>query len=245
MCPTIHQQNSKQPKIAVITGALKGLGLQTAKELSEKGYVTVLSARSGANAPEILGNLKKPGNEVHFELLDIAQTASIESFTNRVLEKFGRVDVLVNNAGIFIDGSEPTLSLAEISEKILETFTTNTLGAYLLSRKLIPLMLKNGFGRIVNVSSGMGQLSEMDGGYPAYRLSKTALNAVTASLASETKGKGILINSVCPGWVKTDMGGENAERSVEKGAETIVWAATLPDNGPTGRFFRDKERLDW
>jgi NAD(P)-dependent dehydrogenase (short-subunit alcohol dehydrogenase family) len=122
---------------------------------------------------------------------------------------------------------------------------TNTFGAFELCRLAVSLMEKNRYGRIVNVSSGMGQLSEMDTGYAAYRLSKTALNAVTAIVAAETKGKNILVNSVCPGWVKTDMGGASAHREIPQGGRSIVWAALLPDDGPTGGFFRDGEPLSW
>jgi len=126
---------------------------------------------------------------------------------------------------------------------IRTSLETNTFGALRVSQTLVPLM--KGRGRVVNISSGMGQLSEMNGGWPGYRLSKTALNAITRILADELKDTQVKVNSICPGWVKTDMGGANAERSVEQGAETIVWAATLPDDGPSGGFFRDKQAIAW
>jgi len=161
-----------------------------------------------------------------------------------VLREFDRVDVLVNNAGIMIDGEEPN-ALPEYASVIQRTFATNALGPYLLCRALVPAMVKNNYGRVVNVSSGMGQLSEMNSGYPGYRVSKTALNAVTRMFADETRGTDVLVNSVCPGWVRTDMGGKGATRSIEQGAETIVWLATLPDGSPTGGFFRDKKPMAW
>ena len=128
---------------------------------------------------------------------------------------------------------------------VRETLGLNLFGAWRLCEAFVPLMQRNNYGRIVNVSSGMGALNEMRGGSPAYRVSKTALNALTRILASELWGSGILVNSVCPGWVRTDMGGSGASRSVEEGADTLVWAATLADNGPTGGFFRDRRPITW
>jgi len=156
----------------------------------------------------------------------------------------------VNYAGILLDPRDDakggtSSSQNSPAEMVEATFRTNTLGPYQTIQLAVPLMKRAGFGRIVNVSSGMGQLSEMAGGYAAYRISKTALNAVTKIFAEENMGTNVLVNSVCPGWVRTDMGGPGAQRTVEQGAETIVWAATLPDDGPTGGFFRDKKRIDW
>jgi len=126
-----------------------------------------------------------------------------------------------------------------------DTLETNLIGPLLLAQVLVPLMKRNGYGRIVNVSSGQGQLSDMGVGTPAYRVSKTALNALTRTLAAELKGSGILVNSMCPGWVRTDMGGAGAPRTVEQGADTAVWLATLPDDGPSGGFFRDRRPIPW
>ena len=165
--------------------------------------------------------------------------------------EFGRLDVLVNNAGILLDPPRhpPDAEGASIFNTKLDTIRgsleANTFGALRLAQKFVPLMVKNGYGRVVNLSSGMGQLSDMNGGWPGYRISKVALNAVTRIFADETKGTNILVNSVCPGWVRTDMGGQEAELSPAEGADTIVWAATLPEGGPTGGFFRERERIDW
>jgi NAD(P)-dependent dehydrogenase (short-subunit alcohol dehydrogenase family) len=170
----------------------------------------------------------------------VSQPQSIRSAIAEVAKKHGRIDVLINNAGIF-----PEHNSKNMQENFISAFQTNSLGPYYLSEAVLPIMRLNRYGRIVNLSSGMGQLSEMESGYPAYRLSKTALNAVTRIFAAEGESSGIKVNSMCPGWVKTDMGGASAERSVEQGADTAIFLATLPDNGPTGGFFRDREPIDW
>ena len=233
-----------QPKIAVVTGALNGLGFETARQLAKQGYQVILTGRAAARGKAAQDQLAKQGLETEFRLLDVADLHSIDRFTTDVLKEFGRVDVLVNNAGIMIDGEKPN-TLPEYASVIQRTFTTNALGPHLLSRALVPPMVKHGYGRVVNVTSGMGQLSEMNSGYPGYRMSKTALNAVTRMFADETRGSNVLVNSVCPGWVRTDMGGKGATRSIEQGVETIVWLATLPDGAPTGGFFRDKKPMAW
>jgi NAD(P)-dependent dehydrogenase (short-subunit alcohol dehydrogenase family) len=160
-----------------------------------------------------------------------------------VRKDVGRLDVLVNNAGIMTeeDDADP---LEEI-EIVRDTMQTNVYGALLLSRLAIPIMKSRRYGRIVNLSSGMGSLNEMGAGYIGYRLSKAGINVVTRVLAAESEGMGILVNSVDPGWVQTSMGGRGASRTVQKGAETVIWLATLPDNGPTGGFFRDRKAIPW
>lgn len=233
-------------RVAVVTGANRGLGFETAKELAQKGYTVVLTARDSRKGEEASTKLAAQKLDVHFHPLDVTMPQSIRSFRDWLEKEFGRVDVLVNNAGIFLDGDKDDTSAgAATTDDIRRTMETNVYGPFQLCQTLIPLMEKNNYGRIVNLSSGMGQLAEMNGHYPAYRISKTAVNAVTRIFADETRGKNILINSVCPGWVKTDMGGENAERTTEQGADTIVWLATLPDGSPTGGFFRDREPISW
>ncbi len=161
------------------------------------------------------------------------------------LAELGPVDVLVNNAGVIAESGESSRDALSVSADLLRTaFESNTLGAYRTIQALAPGMRERSYGRIVNVSSGMGQLSDMNGGHPAYRLSKTALNALTRIFAQEL-GPSVLVNSVCPGWVKTDMGGPGATLEIEEGVQTIVWAATLPDDGPTGGFFRNKQPIPW
>jgi NAD(P)-dependent dehydrogenase (short-subunit alcohol dehydrogenase family) len=226
-------------KLAVVTGGNRGIGLEVCRQLAEKGYHVVLAARDLKKGEAAARSLK---GEVTAMELDVSSAQSIERFSQELAQRYGRLDVLVNNAGVMLD----TGSALEVKADIIRrTIETNTLGAYQLLQRLLPLMKKGGYGRVVNVSSGMGQLSDMNGGYPGYRISKTALNAVTRIFADEMEGTGILINSVCPGWVKTDMGGAEAERGVAEGADTLVWLATLPDNGPTGGFFRDREPIAW
>ncbi|MGZ3333544.1 MAG: SDR family NAD(P)-dependent oxidoreductase, partial [Gemmatimonadaceae bacterium] len=162
---------------------------------------------------------------------------------NWVRRDVGRIDILVNNAGIMVE--EVDADPLEELEIIRETMQTNVYGPILLSRLAIPIMKSRRYGRIVNLSSGMGSLAEMGGGYIGYRMSKAGINVATKVIAAETEGMGILVNSVDPGWVQTAMGGQGASRNVEKGAETVVWLATLPDNGPTGAFFRDRKAIAW
>lgn len=235
-------------KIAVITGASRGLGYATSEALARMGYKVVMAMRNPDKAQEQINKLKMKDLDVTAMKLDVANEKSIETFATQVMREMGAVDVLVNNAGIFIDdedGGNNSVFKTK-STTIQKTFTTNTLGPFLLIQKLLPMMIDGGYGRIVNVSSGMGQLSEMNQGYAAYRISKTGVNVVTKVFSQEVEGKGdILINSVCPGWVKTDMGGKGAARTIEQGIKGIVWAATLPKGGPNGGFFRDGERLDW
>jgi len=232
--------------VAVVTGAYRGLGLETCRQLSERSYRVVLTSRRDAEGQAAAEELAARGFNVRFHSLDVTDAASVRTLGKTMKNEFGRIDCLVNNAGIFPDPA-PDQENASIFEANLDTvrrgLETNTLGALLVCQELIPLM--KGYGRVVNVSSGMGQLSEMNGCCPGYRLSKTALNAVTRILADELQETLIKVNSVCPGWVHTDMGGPNATLSVEEGARGIVWAATLPDDGPSGGFFRHGEPIDW
>lgn len=229
-------------KVALITGALKGLGFETARELAQQGYHVVLTGRDEVRGKDALARLHRQDLKAEYRVLDVASVRSIEQVCASVISDLKRVDVLVNNAGVLHDDKS---SLAGLASVIEQSFRTNSLGPYLMCEMIVPQMMRQGYGRVVNVSSGMGQLSEMNSGYPGYRLSKTALNAVTRIWADKTRGTNILVNSVCPGWVKTDMGGRGATRPVEKGAETIIWLATLPDGSPTGGFFRDKQPMAW
>ncbi|MGB5733616.1 MAG: SDR family oxidoreductase [Thiohalocapsa sp.] len=235
-----------QTPIAVVTGAYRGLGLETARQLAHRGYRVILTARRDAEGRAAAERLTADGHDVRFHRLDVTAPASAQALRDYLRTEFGRIDVLVNNAGIFPDPS-PGSAASSIFEAELETIRvameTNTLAAIQLCQLLIPLM--QGSGRVVNVSSGMGQLSDMNGGVPGYRLSKVALNAVTRIFADELQGTGVKVNSVCPGWVQTDMGGANAPLSIDEGAKGIVWAATLPDDGPSGGFFRHGEPIPW
>jgi NAD(P)-dependent dehydrogenase (short-subunit alcohol dehydrogenase family) len=232
--------------IAVVTGAARGLGLETCRQLAERGDRVVLTARREAEGQAAVDGLASQGLDVRFHVLDVTDADSVRHLADDLRDWFGRIDRLVNNAGILPDpkpGTAESSVFAADFDTIRQAFETNTLGALRVCQALIPLM--DGRGRVVNVSSGMGQLSEMNGCCPAYRLSKTGMNALTRILADELQDTQIKVNSVCPGWVRTDMGGPNAHLSVEEGARGIVWAATLPDDGPSGGFFRDGERIPW
>ena len=175
--------------------------------------------------------------------LDVADPESVDRLAASIEEDFGRLDVLVNNAGISNDEGQSGAG-ADL-DRVKEALEANLFGAWRLCGVAIPHMKRGGYGRIVNVSTGLAALEDMGGGSPGYRVSKTGLNALTRILASELGADGILVNAVNPGWVQTDMGGPGASRTVEEGADSVVWAATLPNNGPTGGFFRDRRGIPW
>lgn len=229
-------------KIALVTGANRGIGFTVVKTLLEKEYRVILTTRSESSGQEALNKLGNPGN-LYFQTLDVSNQNSVDQIRNYVEQKFGRLDVLINNAGINYD----TWQKAENADltNVQETLDTNLLGPWRMTNAFIPLMKQAGYGRVVNVSSGSGAISSMSDGTPAYSISKAALNVLTIKLGAELQGTGILVNAVCQGWVRTDMGGSGATRSPEKGAETIVWAAELPKDGPNGKFFRDKKEIEF
>jgi NAD(P)-dependent dehydrogenase (short-subunit alcohol dehydrogenase family) len=235
-------------QIALITGSNRGIGFEIAKQLAMKKIQVILTSRDSANGEAAVKKLARDGvNKVVAMELDVSNQVSVDKLSDEVEKTFGRLDILVNNAAILIDKDNVTASNADL-ETVTATLATNLIGAWRMCKAFIPLMKKNGFGRIVNVSSGSGEFEYMatSGGYwPAYSVSKTSLNALTVMLASELKGTNILVNAVCPGWVRTDMGGSNATRSVEEGATTPVWLATLADGGPTGHNYYDKKQISW
>jgi NAD(P)-dependent dehydrogenase (short-subunit alcohol dehydrogenase family) len=229
-------------RVAVVSGGNRGIGLEVARQLASEGLRVVIGARDEAKGREAAEKLSGAGLDVEARALDVADQGSVEAFAG-VAADHGGVDVLVNNAGVIGDTSASGLE-ADLDE-VKRTLETNLFGAWRLTEAVVPLMRGRGGGRIVNLSSGMGQLSDMNGGAPAYRVSKTSLNALTRIFASELEDEGIKVNSACPGWVRTDMGGSGARSSVEEGADTPVWLATLPDDGPTGGFFRGREPIAW
>ncbi|MFZ0790707.1 MAG: SDR family oxidoreductase [Chromatiaceae bacterium] len=232
--------------IALVTGAYRGLGLETGRQLAELGHTVILTARREPEGLAAAEGLVARGLTVRFHPLDVTDESSIQALASHIRDTEGRLDVLVNNAGIFPDpppGSGRDSAFNAELDAVRRAMETNTLAALRLCQVLIPLM--KGHGRVVNVSSGMGQLEEMNGCCPGYRLSKVALNAVTRIFADELKTTGVKVNSVCPGWVRTEMGGESAPLPVDEGARGIVWAATLPSDGPSGGFFRHGQPIAW
>lgn len=230
-------------RVAVVTGANRGLGFETCRRLGALGYRVVLTSRSYARGRVAAERLRRGGLAVVCRALDVRQPAAIARLVAYLEREFGRADVLVNNAAIYLDEGRSVLEVPP--DRFRETMETNVLGPLMLCQAVVPLMRRHRYGRIVNVSSGSGQLATMTDDTPAYNMSKAALNALTRMVAEATAGENILVNSVCPGWVRTAMGGPRAPRSVEEGAEGIVWLATLPDGGPTGGFFRDRRRIPW
>jgi NAD(P)-dependent dehydrogenase (short-subunit alcohol dehydrogenase family) len=225
--------------LALVTGANRGIGKEVARQLAGLSYEVLVGARDGAKATATARELSEStGGVLGAVTLDVADPASIEAVADQVAAEHGRLDVLVNNAGVGTDfgvsGTDPDF------DAVQRALDTNFFGAYRLAVALLGLLRKSDHPRIVNVSSGMGGVAEMGGWSPGYRVSKAAMNAMTRILSTELKDEGILVNSACPGFVNTDMGGPmGATKSVEDGAKGIVWLATLPDDGPTGGFFRD------
>jgi NAD(P)-dependent dehydrogenase (short-subunit alcohol dehydrogenase family) len=228
-------------RTVLVTGASRGLGLGAARSLAEKGYRVVAAARdpSGLEAA-----VKAEGLAFTPRRLDVRNADDLAALKADVDGGRLTVDILINNAGVYLDGDDGGVLHAD-PKIIEETFATNTMAALTIIQIVLPGMLARKWGRVVNVSSGMGGLTEMNGGSLAYRISKAALNVVTRVTANETRGSGVLVNSVCPGWVRTDMGGPAALREIPEGAAGVVWAATLPDDGPSGGFFRDGKPLQW
>ncbi|MFD0695306.1 SDR family oxidoreductase [Paenibacillus sp. GCM10027628] len=230
-------------KIALVTGGNRGIGYEMCKQLAERGFHVLLAGRTAAAGREAARMIAHSGLDVSFVEMDIDDPKSIFAAADLVREQYGRVDVVVNNAAIYLDEGE---RLAETELPVLErTMRTNFLGAYYVVRAFLPFMQEQNYGRIVNISSGYGEYSAMDSeGTGAYKLSKLALNGMTRLLAAEIKGD-IKINAVCPGWVRTEMGGPSAPRSAEQAAASILWLTQLDSDGPSGGFFRDRKRIDW
>ena len=230
-------------KTAIVTGGNRGLGLEISRQLVAAGVRVVIGARDPVKGERAVRTLKA-GDLAECHALDVNDTRSVDRFVEHVEKRHGAPAILVNNAGVYPE--DPDAKVVDTRTALWrETFETNLFGAVRLCRVVVPLMQRVGYGRVVNLSSGLGQISQMGAGSPAYRVSKAALNAFTATLAAEVKDTGILVNSMSPGWVRTDMGGADAPRGVEEGADTAVWLAMLPAGGPTGQFFRDRKAIPW
>ncbi len=225
--------------VAVVTGGNRGIGHEVCRQLADRDLDVVLCARSRDAAQGAAERLWAQGlDTVHPRVVDVTDGAQVDRLVAGVDREFGRLDVLVNCAGVLLDRDRAVLDPdVELVRRSLEV---NAVGPLRLVAACVPIMRRGGRGRIVNVSTGMATLAGMDGGAPGYRLSKVALNGFTRAAAAELAGDPILVNAVDPGWVRTDMGGPAATREVAEGADTVVWLATLPDDGPRGGFFRDR-----
>jgi NAD(P)-dependent dehydrogenase (short-subunit alcohol dehydrogenase family) len=234
-------------RTALVSGANRGIGFEIVRQLARLGVLAVIGSRDPKDGLSAAEKLQSEGLDVPVVALDVDREGSAAEAVAEVKRLYGRLDVLVNNAAVLIDSPGGfKASLFDLTGDIArQTFETNLLGPLRLIQAAAPLMREQGYGRIVNVSSSAGQLAEMGRGYPAYRMSKTALNALTRIAAAELSAGNIKVNAMCPGWVRTEMGGANADRSPEQGADTAVWLATLPDEGPTGGFFRDRKPIAW
>jgi NAD(P)-dependent dehydrogenase (short-subunit alcohol dehydrogenase family) len=231
-------------KIALVTGANKGIGLEIVRQLAKAGFRVFLTARDRQRGEEASKTLQQDGLSVEFLQLDVADETSIDKLAKELPSQIEHLDVLVNNAGIYLDASNASVLEVEPT-LILQTLQTNTLGPLRLTQKLVPLLAKSNAGKVINISSGGGQLTDMSDWAPAYSLSKTALNAVTGMMAAALRDKHIVVNSICPGWVRTDMGGSGASRSVQQGADTVTWLATEAPSDLTGKFLRDQKVIPW
>jgi NAD(P)-dependent dehydrogenase (short-subunit alcohol dehydrogenase family) len=239
----MSDQTSQITRIATVTGANRGIGFEVCRQLAQRGVHVILTSRDEDKGRAAVGRLEAEGLAVDYHPLDVTGPQSIQRLHDFVEHEYGRLDILVNNAAIYLDDRH---SLLAVNYDLLRlTMDTNAYGPLLLTQAFVPLMRKNGYGRIVNVSSGIGELSDLGRSWPAYRLSKILLNIQTRIIAGELNGSNILINAMCPGWVRTDMGGPGAPRSIEEGADTIVWLATLPDGGPQGGYFRNRRPIVW
>ena len=239
--------NPEARRVALVTGGNRGIGRAICVGLARLGMRVLLGSRDAARGAEAIAQPGGQDGAIEVLPIDVADPVSVGAAVADVNDRIGRLDVLINNAGVMLDSSAGDgASVLSVSEDtMLRTLQVNTLGVLRVTQGLVPLMRSARYGRVVNVSSGMGQLSEMNGGWPAYRVSKTALNALTRIFAEELRDHGILVNSLCPGWVRTDMGGAEAPRSPEQAADTALWLATLPEDGPSGGFFRDRKPIAW
>ncbi|MFA5117293.1 MAG: SDR family NAD(P)-dependent oxidoreductase [Candidatus Omnitrophota bacterium] len=256
-------------RVAIITGADRGIGLEVSRQLAMLGLRVVLTSPDRARGEAAAAKLNRQGLGVVYQKLDLLNDNDIRALKSFIVRKIGRVDILINNAGVMLDSGRSKIEgllsrrIREIPKRsgfsqgpgILEvnldivraTLEINTLGALKMCQAFLPLMMKAGYGRVVNVSSSLGQLNDMtdEDKVPAYQMSKTALNSLTRMAASAAGGYNVAVNSVCPGWTRTDIGGMSAPQATKEAAGTILWLANQPDNGPTGGFFREKKRIPW
>jgi len=234
---------SENKKVAIVTGANRGIGYETCRQLSQLGIITILTSRNETKGEQAVDALSEGEGELLYHQLDVTRSVSIARLKNYVIDNFQQCDILVNNAGVFLDRGVSILDLQE--ETLQETLQINFMGSLKMCQKFLPLMQESGYGRIVNVSSTMGSISSMGAGSAAYKLSKLMMNGMTRILAAENDKADIKINTMAPGWVRSDMGGPSAPRTLSQGADTIIWLATLPEDGPSGGFFEERTPGAW
>ena len=233
----------RDTRVAVVTGANRGMGLEACRQLAQLGYHVVLTSRDQRRGEQATQSLVRQGLSVTYHALEVTDSVSVKQLQQTLETRFGRADVLINNAAVYPDEGRSVLEVE--LELVHATLETNFFGPLALCQALVPGMIRRGYGRVVNVSSGGGQLATMGDFAPSYAVSKAALNALTRMVADAAREANVLVNSVDPGWVRTEMGGPGAPRSIKQGVETIVWLATLPDGGPTGGFFHDRKPIPW
>jgi len=256
-------------KVAIVTGSDRGIGFEVCRQLWTRDIQVVLTSPDKTKGEAAAAELRQTGAEIAYHMLDLLNKRHIKALQEFVLKKFGGVAILVNNAGVMLDAGRSKIEgllahrLKKIPKRvgfgeapgILEvdidivraTLDVNTLGALRMCQAFVPGMMRTGYGRVVNVSSSLGQLDGMsdEDKVPAYQMSKAALNAVTLMVAEAARDTNVAVNSVCPGWTRTDIGGAEAPQSIEEAAKTIIWLATKPSSNPTGGFFRNKRRIHW
>jgi len=225
-------------RVILVTGGNRGIGLEICRQLAKLGHNVIMATRNLKKGKEASAEIN---SIVDVQVLDVTNTEQIEKLDQYINDTYGRLDVIINNAGIGIGNKG---ALEADMEEVKQIMATNFHGPWQVTQKLMPLLRKSEAGRVINMSSGMGSLDELTGDYAGYRLSKSALNALTILTANELADSSIKVNAMCPGWVKTDMGGDGASRSVAQGADTAVWLA-LEENIANGKFFRDREVIPW
>lgn len=230
-------------KRVLITGAGRGIGRETALQLSRRGFHVIVTTRDRGAGEDSVAALRADGGSAEWLQLDVSDSGSIATAAWLYCERHPRLDVLINNAGVYPDAGLPILTVPR--PHLAGTFQTNTFGPLEVVQQFLGALRRAGAARVINVSSVYGQLAGLSPGVPSYCLSKLALNGLTLMLAAELKREGIAVNSVCPGWVRTAMGGPDAPRSIEQGADTIVWLASEADPSLTGRFFQDRQEIAW
>lgn len=230
-------------RVALVTGSNRGIGLETAKQLAKRGFHVVMATRDESNGEKAVNAIQASGGEASFLSLDVSASESVQSAAREFATISDHLDVLINNAGIYLDEGVDVFTISR--NQMLATFQTNTFGPLEITQAFLPYLKKASAPRVINVSSGYGELDGMSPDVPSYCLSKLALNGLTIVLAAALRAENISVNSMCPGWVRTDMGGPSATRSVEEGADTAVWLANNAPHELSGKFFRNREEISW